>query len=216
MNKSLAASKKWRRLLAKFTKEDGSISILVIGLFMVVVLASVVLTDISAVIVAQRSLIQVTESAAQSAAHALDLSTYYQGKHSALSFLVTDSSPVVPLDCEAAKNRVQQSIGDLQEGDGSSIGGVFSSAIDRFSGGASGGVSGINRGSIGTRLRPEISEVAVIDFQCNGNEILITTSAVATLPISLSLFSFESVKLSATAGTTSIKKHAFSIFGINI
>jgi len=38
-----------------------------------------VLTDISSMIVAQRSLVQATESAAQSAAHALDLDSYYQG-----------------------------------------------------------------------------------------------------------------------------------------
>ena len=177
------------RALAKTKSEEGSISILVFGFFAVVILASVVLTDISAIIVAQRSLIQATESAAQSAAHALDLDTYYQGKHSALSFLVSDASPVVPINCAAAQGRARQTLQDINATSGRSN---------------------------GKTLRPEISNLVITDFQCNGREILITTAAIATLPISLSLFSFESIELSATAGTASIKKRAFSLFGINL
>ena len=86
-------------LRSRLQSEDGSISVLVFGLFVVVLLSGVVLTDISAILVAQRSLVQATESAAQSAAHALDLETYYEGKHSVLSFLVSDASPVIPIDC---------------------------------------------------------------------------------------------------------------------
>jgi hypothetical protein len=65
-------------------------------------------------------------------------------------------------------------------------------------------------------LRRELSNVRISEFQCNGTEVLITTSAKAWLPISLSLFSFESVDLSASAGTTSVKKRVLSIFGINL
>ena len=64
-----------KQIPKRLKNEDGSISVLVFGLFAVVLLSGVVLTDISAVIVAQRSLVQATESAAQSAAHALDLDT---------------------------------------------------------------------------------------------------------------------------------------------
>jgi hypothetical protein len=130
--------------------------------------------------------VQATESAAQSAAHALDLDTYYQGKHSALSFLVTDASPVIPIDCEAANVRASETLAD------------------------------ISRNSSTKLIRRELSDVQISNFQCNGTEVLITTSAKAWLPISLSFFSFESVDLSASAGTASIKKRAFSIFGINL
>ena len=171
---------------SKLKREDGSISVLVFGLFAVVLLSSVVLTDISSIIVAHRSLVQATESAAQSAAHALDLDTYYQGKHSALSFLVTDASPVIPIDCEAASTRARETLAD------------------------------VSRNSNTKLIRQELSDVQISNFQCNGTEVLITTSAKAWLPISLSFFSFESVEFSATAGTTSVKKRAFSIFGINL
>jgi len=178
-------------LRARLKNEDGSISVLVFGLFAIVLLSGVVLTDISAVIVAQRSLVQATESAAQSAAHALDLDAYYQGKHSALSFLVSDASPVIPIDCKAASSRASETLADIAN------------------------TSSHNYGSSKQLLRRELSDVHISEFQCNGMEVLITASAKAWLPISLSLFSFESVDLSASAGTTSVKKRVLSIFGIN-
>ncbi len=181
----------------KLKREDGSISVLVFGLFIVVLLASVVLTDISAIIVAKRSLIQATESAAQSAAHALDLETYYQGKHSALSFLVTDASPVIPIDCAAANTRAAETLSD-----------IASSAPP------TGSLTRSSTTAKGRLIRPELSDLRISQFQCNGTEVLITTTAKARLPIALSLFSFESVSLTASAGTTSVKKRIYSPFGI--
>ena len=172
------------KLRAHLKSEEGSISVLVFGLFAVVLLSSVVLTDISSIIVAHRSLMQATESAAQSAAHALDLDTYYQGKHSALSFLVSDASPVIPIDCTAASKRANETLAD-----------IANSSSRRL-------------------VRRELSDLRISDFQCNGTEVLITTSAKAWLPISLSLFSFESVELTASAGTSSVKKRVLSLFGI--
>jgi hypothetical protein len=179
-------------LRTRIQNEDGSISVLVFGLFAVVLLSGVVLTDISAILVAQRSLVQATESAAQSAAHALDLDTYYQGKHSALSLLVIDASPVIPIDCGAASNRASETLADV------------ANTANRNYGGSSKQL-----------IRRELSDVRISEFQCDGTEVLITASAKAWLPISLSLFSFESVDLSASAGTTSVKKRVLSIFGIN-
>ena len=179
------------KLRARLKSEEGSISVLVFGLFAVVLLSSVVLTDISSIIVAHRSLIQATESAAQSAAHALDLDTYYLGKHSALSFLVSDASPVIPIDCAAASKRANETLADI--------------------------ANTTNRNQSGSSrklVRRELSDLRISDFQCNGTEVLISTSAKAWLPISLSLFSFESVQLTASAGTTSVKKRVLSLFGI--
>ena len=179
------------KLRVRLKKEEGSISVLVFGLFAVVLLSSVVLTDISSIIVAHRSLIQATESAAQSAAHALDLDTYYQGKHSALSFLVSDASPVIPIDCAAASKRANETLADI------------ANSANR------------NQSASSRQLvRRDLTNIHISDFQCNGTEVLITASAKAWLPISLSLFSFESVELTASAGTTSVKKRVLSLFGI--
>jgi hypothetical protein len=193
-------------LRRRLKNEDGSISVLVFGLFAVVLLSGVVLTDISAIIVAQRSLVQATESAAQSAAHALDLDTYYQGKHSALSLLVSDASPVIPIDCGAASNRASETLADIAN--------TANREYDSSS--RPGGISELFGSSNKQLILRELSNVRISQFQCNGTEVLITTSAKAWLPISLSLFSFESVDLSASAGTTSVKKRVLSIFGINL
>jgi hypothetical protein len=194
------------RLCPRLQNDEGSISVLVFGLFSVVLLSGVVLTDISAVIVAQRSLVQATESAAQSAAHALDLDTYYQGKHSALSFLVSEVSPVIPIDCNAASGRASETLTEISNNTNREYSPIWRpNGITQF-------FSGSNK----ELLRRELSNVHISDFQCNGTEVLITASAKAWLPISLSLFSFESVELSASAGTTSVKKRVLSIFGINL
>jgi hypothetical protein len=207
-------------LRTRLQNEDGSISVLVFGLFAVVLLSGVVLTDISAILVAQRSLVQATESAAQSAAQALDLETYYQGKHSALTFLVSDASPVIPIDCGAASNRASQTLADVTNTANRNFGGSgnwLSGSSDRLSGSSDrlSGSSDRLSGSSKQLIRRELSDVRISEFQCNGTEVLITASAKVWLPISLSLFSFESVELSASAGTTSVKKRVLSIFGIN-
>lgn len=196
-------------LRGRLANEDGSISLLVFGLFAVILLSGVALTDISAVIVAQRSLVQATESAAQSAAHALDLDTYYQGKHSALSFLVSDTSPVIPIDCSKANQRASETLNDITNTSNT----TSRETRNNFQPTAQ---STANVSNSKELLRPELSDIHISQFQCNGTEVLITTSAKAWLPISLSIFSFESVELSASAGTTSVKKRVFSLFGINI
>jgi hypothetical protein len=172
------------------------------------------LTNISAVIVAQRSLTQATESAAQSAAHALDLDTYYQGKHSALSFLVSDASPVIPIDCKAANSRASETLADIANTSNRNYGDSNHRSDD--SSNSSNWSDRLFGGSSKQLLRRELSDVRISEFQCNGTEVLIIASAKAWLPISLSLFSFESVDLSASAGTTSVKKRVLSIFGINL
>ena len=210
---------KQKKVLRKLKREDGSISVLVFGLFVVLLLASVVLTDISAIIVAKRSLIQATESAAQSAAHALDLETYYQGKHSALSFLVTDASPVIPIDCGSANTRAAETLSDIAS-TAVPMSSLTRSNSSAPSSSSRSGDSPLNSSSHssnsakGKLIRPELSDLRISQFQCNGTEVLITTTAKARLPIALSLFSFESVSLTASAGTTSVKKRIFSPFGI--
>lgn len=208
-----------KTLRHKLKREDGSISVLVFGLFIVVILASVVLTDISAIIVAKRSLIQATESAAQSAAHALDLETYYQGKHSALSFLVTDASPVIPIDCAAANTRAAETLSNIASTAApmSSLTRSNSSALNTSSRSDNSLFNTSSNSNVlakGKLIRPELSDLRISQFQCNGTEVLITTTAKARLPIALSLFSFEGVSLTASAGTTSVKKRIFSPFGI--
>ena len=67
-------------LRKRLNSERGSISVVVIGLFVITVASLMVMTDVSALVVAKRSLVQATEAAAQRGVHTLDKSEYYQGK----------------------------------------------------------------------------------------------------------------------------------------
>ena len=62
-----------------------------------------VMTDVSTLIVAKRSLAQATEAAAQRGVHALDKSAYYQGKANIFTVPLAAAThrphPSVPIDC---------------------------------------------------------------------------------------------------------------------
>ena len=64
----------------KLAEDTGSLSIVIIGLFLITVASLMVMSDVASVFVAKRSLIQATEAAAQRGVHTLDESAYYVGK----------------------------------------------------------------------------------------------------------------------------------------
>ena len=67
---------------SQFLKDDsGSLAVIVIGLFIITVASLMVMTDVSTVIVAKRSLAQATEAAAQRGVHTLDKANYYHSLH---------------------------------------------------------------------------------------------------------------------------------------
>lgn len=100
-----------RRSTSKFVNqiksEDGSISILIIGLFVSALAALMIITDVAVVANAKRSLDQVTEAAAMRSVHNLDMNSYYSGKHTLLTsvYMATGNSDYaderVPVDCDA-------------------------------------------------------------------------------------------------------------------
>jgi hypothetical protein len=86
-----------------FDSENGSLSVLISGLFLLVLTLSIGILDISDTYLAKRELIQIGEAALGPAAHAIDLARYYQ--EGALS-----SGRRVPLDCTAARTIIQNEI----------------------------------------------------------------------------------------------------------
>ena len=62
-----------RELSQKFSGEEGSISLLIIGLFIVTIFSIMVMSDLGSIAIAQRSLVQASESASQRGTHELDL-----------------------------------------------------------------------------------------------------------------------------------------------
>lgn len=78
--------------------ESGSISLLLIFLFLVTAISSLAVVDISDAYLAKRQLAQIGEAAAQIGTHQIDLSRYYSAG-------LTDSGmgyQQVPIDCNSA------------------------------------------------------------------------------------------------------------------
>lgn len=96
--------------------EEGSISLLIIGLFVAAVTALMVITDVAVVANAKRTLDQATEAAAMRAVQNLDKTSYYSGKHTILTsaYMALGNSGYanerIPIDCEAGWREVNNEV----------------------------------------------------------------------------------------------------------
>lgn len=85
--------------------ESGSLSLLIIGLFIAALSALMIVTDVAVVANAKRTLDQATEAAAMRAVQNLDQNAYYSGKHTILTstFATIGASSAIenriPVDC---------------------------------------------------------------------------------------------------------------------
>lgn len=86
--------------------ENGSLSLLIIGLFVAALTALMIVTDVGVVANAKRTLDQATEAAAMRAVQNLDQNAYYSGKHTILTSAYatlgnTDNiDERIPVDCD--------------------------------------------------------------------------------------------------------------------
>jgi hypothetical protein len=87
----------------KANSEKGSVTVLTLGLFLLVLSAILLITDLSSLTVAKSSLTHITEIAAQRATHEVDESRYYSG------------SSLLPIDCPTALARVLRELENRQE-----------------------------------------------------------------------------------------------------
>jgi hypothetical protein len=176
-------------LKEKFKSETGSISVIVIGLFVITVASLMVMTDVSAIIVAKRSLVQATEAAAQRGVHDLDKSEYYQGKANMftvpLAIATQRAHPVIPIDC--ARGRVE----------------VFLE-LNSWSNDQS------------DMKWNQLRGIGLTNFDCDGTSLEISTRSEMKLPFQIPFSRTNSVFLTATAGTTNKVQEGFYLFGIRI
>ena len=178
------------KLRKKLQDERGSISLLILALFMLVLITLIVLTDISSVYIAKRALTQATEAATQRGVRNLDLEKYYAREYNvnrfaANLFLNGEKDPGIPIDCEKGRS---DSLGALR--DWSTLGGATS--------------------------RKNLSQIRVQDFQCDGFEIGIHSSARVTLPFILPFIGIETVDISSRVGNFAERKITTNYYGINL
>ncbi|MEN9735620.1 MAG: hypothetical protein RL129_330 [Actinomycetota bacterium] len=94
------------KLNNRLTDEDGSISMLLIFLFIISTLVSLIVVDIADAYLAKRQLSQIGEAAANMASHQIDLNRYYERG------LIDNGLGYkqVPLDCMAAIEKARNYI----------------------------------------------------------------------------------------------------------
>lgn len=93
-------------LKAAIEDEEGSISLLIIGLFVVTVATLLVITNIASIAIAQRSLVQASEAAVQRAVQSLDLEAYYVGEGGMLSGVLNNGEVPIPIECNTASSAI--------------------------------------------------------------------------------------------------------------
>jgi hypothetical protein len=175
--------------LKSFASETGSIAVVVIGLFVVTVASLMVMTDVSTVIIAKRSLAQATESAAQRGVHNLDKTSYYQGKANIftvpLALATHRAHPVIPIDCNRGGLEVLLELHSWSNDD--------------------------------SDLKwHQLKGIQLTNYQCDGQSLAIQTRSEVNLPFKIPFTSKDSVFLTASAGTTNQVQEGFYLFGIRL
>jgi hypothetical protein len=173
-----------------FKDEKGSISILIMGLFLLSVITLMILTDISSVYLAKRTLTQATEAAAQRGVRNLDLGKYYENRYTAVRFglnLLGDSEidPGIPIDC--AKGRAD--------------------AVDALNNWV------LLDASV---TRKNIHSIKIEEISCDGFELGILTSAQVKLPFTPAFLNQSQVGITSRVGIFDERKVTTNYFGLNL
>ena len=162
-------------LTRKFREETGSIAVVVIGLFVITVASLMVMTDVSTLIVAKRSLAQATEAAAQRGVHALDKSAYYQGKANIFTMPLAIAThrphPSVPIDCSR---------------------GGFEVLLE---------LNSWSRDQSDMKWQ-KLKGIQLTDYQCDGESLFIQTRSEVNLPFRVPFSSTDSVFLTCLLYTS--------------
>ena len=181
------------RLTAFFKKissdETGSIAVVVIGLFVITVASLMVMTDVSALIVAKRSLVQATEAAAQRGVHTLDKASYYQGKANMFTVPMALATgrphPSIPIDCNRGGLEVLLELNSWSRDQGD-------------------------------MKWQQLKGIQLTNYQCDGQSLAIDTRSEVNLPFRVPFTSTDSVFLTASAGTANDVQEGFYLFGIRL
>ena len=98
-----------------FNREDGSLSVLITSLFLLTLVLSFAIIDISGAYLAKRELINMGEAAISRAAHNVDLNRYYSGDRVMAGTNPSTGDPtyLVPVDCQSAERSLVSEVSEL-------------------------------------------------------------------------------------------------------
>ena len=98
-----------------FNREDGSLSVLITSLFLLTLVLSFAIIDISGAYLAKRELINMGEAAISRAVHNVDLNRYYSGDRVMAGTNPSTGDPtyLVPVDCQSAERSLVSEVSEL-------------------------------------------------------------------------------------------------------
>ena len=170
--------------------ERGSISILIIALFLITISLVMITTNIATITLAKRSLTQSAESAAQRGAHFLDENAYYSGKFNVITmaqnlFGQGPADPGVPIDCQKAEIGIAEALSDL----------------------ASESTLLIDKGA---------HNLMIEEIACDGRDLRVTLKVEVDLPFQLPFLNLKSVTLISSATTYNQRNNGLYLFGFRV
>lgn len=179
-----------RRFSLKIQEERGSISILIIALFLITISLVMITTNIATITLAKRTLTQSAESVAQRGAHFLDEDAYYRGKFNMITMAQNllgqgPEDPGVPIDCQKAQVGIAEALSDLSQ--------ESKLLIDK-------GAHNL-----------EVAEIA-----CDGRDLRVALKVEVDLPFQLPFLNLRSVTLISSATTYNQRNNGLYLFGFRV
>ena len=179
-----------RKVFLKIQDERGSISVLILALFLITVSLVMITTNIATITLAKRTLTQSAESAAQRGAHFLDEDAYYRGKFNVITmaqnlFGKGPEDPGVPIDCEKAQAGIAEALSDLSE---------ESKLL-------------IDKGA---------HDLEVAEISCDGRDLRVALKVEVDLPFQLPFLNLRSVTLISSATTYNQRNNGLYLFGFRV
>ena len=179
-----------RKVTLKIQDERGSISVLIIALFLITISLVMITTNIATITLAKRTLTQSAESAAQRGAHFLDEDAYYRGKFNVITmaqnlFGQGPEDPGVPIDCEKAQAGIAEALSDLSE---------ESKLL-------------IDKGA---------HDLEVAEISCDGRDLRVALKVEVDLPFQLPFLNLRSVTLISSATTYNQRNNGLYLFGFRV
>lgn len=176
-----------KRFLGLVRSTEGSISVITIGLFITLLSTALILTNISAIYLAKRSLTQATEAAVQRGMRNLDSESYYSGEYNLTQLLQNslgdgETDPGIPIDCNKGLEDARQVLENWSRTDSS---------------------------------RVNLIEITLLDFNCDGFQIFIQSAARAELPFILPFAPLNSVEISSSAGAIGERAETNNYYGLD-
>jgi hypothetical protein len=181
--------------LRSFAKDErGSISLLIMSLFMSTLIVLVILTNISSIYLAKRALTQASEAAVQRGVRNLDLQTYYQSDYNFWQFAWNltgegETDPGIPIDCQKGRDDALSAMEKWMQ---------LSESKETANG------------------RENLEGIRVNRVECDGYQLTISTSADVRLPFLLPFINLDYVEISTTVASIAQRRITTNYYGIDI